>query len=692
LLVRDFMRSTPKILQGDSKLKDVVQVFFRYKESAIAVVDDGDMLCGIITRMDLLEAMAGQVPMTAAVEHIMTKSVVFVHPDNTLEEAWMIPVRHLPVVDHNKHVLGMIHHEEFAELFYHLYHQTLSCLEQVMKLSYSGIIAINENGIITAVNDTASRLIGKKPEEIIGRMNHEITRDTRLMEVVQTGNAIRDDVFEFDGKQVPINRAPIFDGYKVIGAVSVARDMMLNDLSESSNGKDYVKLKEAYDIMEAVFNTMKHGIIFVDTKNIIRLVNNAYEEMLGIPGKELVEQSAEEKVPNSRMHIVLKTGVAELGDFQSVDAAGRQIVANRVPIFKDGKIIGAIGEAVFKDIQEVKKLLKRGEIAAMSDSLRKSSITGKVSGCVGFEQIIGHDAKMVHVKNLAAKVAAMDTTVLESGTGKDLFAQAIHNTSSRKEKKFVAINCAAIPGDLLEAELFGYDEGAFTGAKRGGKKGKLELAEGGTLFLDEIGDMPLAMQAKLLRVMQNKTLEHVGGLTVKTCDVRVLAATNQNLTQLIEQGKFREDLYYRLNVICIEIPPLRKRKEDIRELIDLLMPQLCNKVGESVKSFSSEALQLLCQYDWPGNVRELINILEQTAATVDSMLVQPKHLPELILQQNRLRKLPINEEKNIDIELDETLTIKKALHDSKGNKVLAAKILGIHRSTLYEKLRKYHLR
>lgn len=687
MLVRDFMKPNPPLAHLKSRIKDVVQIFYRYKENAVPIVDIENKLCGIMTQADLVEALVNQISLNAPVDTVMTKSVIFIHPDNTLEEAWGVPVNHLPVVDYENHVLGVLNRSDFTDIFYHEACRTKNCLEKILELSYSGIVAIDTHGVITSMNDIAAELFNVSVEDSVGRRISDVVTNCRALEVVHGNKTIMHDVLEINDKKLPINRAPICDGYKVVGAISIIRNIMIG--ATTTESEDYMEMKQKYEIMEAIFETMKHGIIFVDTKDIIRLANSAYEEMMGIPKLELVGQSAEEKVPNSRMHIVLKTGVPEIGRFQQL-LTGRQVVVNRVPIFKDGKIIGGIGEAVFKDIHEVETLLKRGRIMSVSDSLQQGTDKKRLPEALDFEQIIGCDATMVRAKALAAKVAVMDTTVLiqgESGTGKDLFAQAIHNTSNRKDKKFVAINCAAIPAELLEAELFGYDEGAFTGAKRGGKKGKFELAEGGTLFLDEIGDMPLTMQAKLLRVMQNKTFEHVGGETVKTCDVRVLAATNQDLSQMVEKGTFREDLYYRLHVVCLKIPPLRSRRTDIQELVEILMPRICNKMGEAVKIVSPEALQLLCQYNWPGNVRELINILEQIAATVDNMLIQPKHLPEVVLQQERLKQKKLD----ADIDGDERTSIEAAIKDAGGNKVLAAKVLGIHRSTLYEKLKKYNL-
>ena len=683
LLVRDFMKPHFKFFYKNNTIKEAAKVLYEYKERAVPVVDSNRILCGIVTRTDILKAIVNRISMSLNIDNVMTKNVVYIHPDNTLEEVWDIPVDSLPVVDNGSHVIGIIDRKDFAALYYHKYSAAKSMADQMMAYSYNSIFTVDEHGIISGTNDNSELPIGKV-ENKMGKVG-ELTKDPKLIEVIRTGKAIQNDKLDLDGWNIWVNRAPIFDGYKVVGAISVAAEY---DSASSRLEADetYQKICQDYEIMQSIFESLKQGIIFVDTKNIVRFENTAYEEIMGIPKTELVGFSAQERIPNSRMHVVLQTGVAELGEFQVVDEMGRKIVCNRVPIFKDGEIIGAIGEAVFKDIQEVKQILKKGEPTVSSKLLQKSNPDGNVSDGVGFEQIIGRNVAMVRAKSLAARVAPTDTTVLiygESGTGKDLFAQAIHNASNRRNKKFVVINCAAIPAELLESELFGYDEGAFTGARKGGKKGKLELAEGGTLFLDEIGDMPLPMQAKLLRVLQNRTFEHIGGLIVKKCNVRIIAATNRNLEQMVKKETFREDLYYRMNVITIRIPSLRDRKEDISEMINILMPQICTKANEAVKKFSIEAMKIMCNYSWPGNVREMINILEQIAATIDSMLIQPRHLPEIIFHQNWL-KGDFDEGNEADI-------IKNALKAASGNKVIAAKILGIHRSTLYEKIKKYRL-
>ena len=307
-----------------------------------------------------------------------------------------------------------------------------------------------------------------------------------------------------------------------------------------------------------------------------------------------------------------------------------------------------------------------------------------------FEHIIGTSHPIVKAKNLAAKAANNDSIVLilgESGTGKELFAHAIHNASKRSQMPFVAVNCAAIPSELLESELFGYDEGSFTGAKKGGKQGKFELADKGTLFLDEIGDMPLAMQAKILRVLQDKSLDHIGGVKTFNCDVRIITATNKNLLRMVSEQRFREDLFFRLNVLNITVPPLRDRKDDLGELLTNLAPAICQRIGVQVKEFSPEVMGILRQHLWPGNVRELINLIEQLAATVDSKLITPQHL----MRTSFSAVLGTTGQMPSPGALSERDKIIETLKHTNNNKALAAKLLGCHRSTLYAKIKQYRL-
>lgn len=683
MLVRDFMIQNPKTLNPDDTLRDAAFLFYKYKISGAPVVNVKQEVCGLVTQEHIIEANVNQVPLTHPVSSIMTQGVIVVKPECTIEEAWQIPVKMLPVVNNNNRLVGVLSRRNFVDIFYTEMHRVGYEVQALVNSAHNGVIIINSYGIIEVFNDAASRILGKRPDEVKGKFIYDIIPNTGLMRVLHTGDSEIKSTIEYAGQKLVVNRSPICLGAKVVGALAVIQDM-----SESTDAaKKLAAAQTKLEALECIFESLKQGIIVVDTNNVINLVNRSYEDIMGIPREDLLGQTAKDMIENSRMHIVLKTGVPELAELQSV--RGRKVVVNRVPMFKDGKIIGAIGEAVFKDISEVDAILQREKIFACTKPANTDKEVEPMQAT--FESIIGRSRAIVHVKNIAARAAATDSTVLiigESGTGKDLFARAIHNASWRSNKPLVSINCAAIPTDLLEAELFGYDEGAFTGAKKGGKKGKFELADGGTLFLDEIGDMPLPMQAKLLRVMQDKTFEHVGGEKVCTCDVRIIAATNKCLEEMVDKGTFREDLYYRLNVICFEVPPLRERKEDIGEIIEHLIPGVCHRLRAPLKQFSPEALALLRSYPWPGNVRELINVLEQISATVSATLITPKHLP-LVIQRPIYKKrsaqastMSVEEEKN---------RIEEVLRNVRGNKALAAKILGIHRSTLYEKIKKYKL-
>ena len=277
-----------------------------------------------------------------------------------------------------------------------------------------------------------------------------------------------------------------------------------------------------------------------------------------------------------------------------------------------------------------------------------------------------------------------------------MFAQAIHYASNRRHGPFIKINCASIPENLLESELFGYEEGAFTGARKGGKPGKFELANGGTIFLDEIGDMSMPMQAKLLRVLQEREVERVGGTKTSSVDVRVIAATNQDLETMMSQGTFRQDLYYRLNVIALHVPPLRERREDLPELCEALLRKVNRTLQFDVDGVSREAMELLMQYDWPGNVRELENVLERSVNLMDEVGdILPEHLPPT-MRRPATKPALSNQEETKELagimEEAEKQAIYKALETAGGNRSQAAKILGIHRSGFYQKLSKYQIK
>ncbi len=453
------------------------------------------------------------------------------------------------------------------------------------------------------------------------------------------------------------------------------------------------ELRDSIDVLEDILIYAYEGYVLVDSEG--KIVKMNYEKLMGIKEEEAIGKPVEDIIENTRMHIVVKTGNKEIKDVQRIQ--GHDMITNRIPIFKGDKLVGGIGTVLFKDVSQVKELAHH--LLDLQSKINKYK--GEIERIEGvkysFDSIISQSSKMEYLKNIGKMAAETNSTVLitgESGTGKELFAQAIHKASYRKAEGFIAINCAAIPRDLLESELFGYDSGAFTGARKEGKSGKFEQANGGTIFLDEIGNMPLEMQAKILRVLEEKSFERVGGHKKIILDARVIAATNENIEEQIKKGKFREDLYYRLNVVPIEIPPLRERLEDIEPLSKEILNRLLEEMYLSEKTISKETINILKKYNWPGNVRELRNILERAVNVTPGKVILPENLPERIISKINYNNpeyednLPSLRDAVAETEKD---IIERALTISNGNKTLAAKKLGIHRTALYKKINKYEI-
>ena len=455
-----------------------------------------------------------------------------------------------------------------------------------------------------------------------------------------------------------------------------------------SDETELEELKEGLRSMKDIFDNSYQGIVLVDSEG--KIVKWNYEKLFGIREEDVLGKHVDEVIENTRLHIVLKTGQKELYDIQRIQ--GHDMIASRTPIIKNGRVIGAVGTILFKDIKEVKELASKIKTLEDTVNIYKKELGRMYCANYNFDDIITRNPKMLELKNIALKAANSSSTILiegESGTGKEYFAHAIHYASIRKNAPFIRINCAAIPHELLESELFGYESGAFTGARKEGKIGKLELANGGTVLLDEISSLPFSMQAKLLRVLEEREFERIGGNASIKIDIKVIACTNEDLNKLVEQNKFRQDLYYRLNVVEIKIPPLKERNDDIELLCeDILNKQL--DTGFNSKKASEKTMLALKLYDWPGNVRELRNVLERAANISTGNLITLQDLPDYISE-----KIMFNEDEGENKYLKESVAkteikaIMAALKEAKGNRTDAAKILGIHRTALYKKLAGY---
>ncbi|QDI93161.1 PAS domain-containing protein [Salicibibacter halophilus] len=444
------------------------------------------------------------------------------------------------------------------------------------------------------------------------------------------------------------------------------------------------------------FDTAYEGVAIVDEKGIIQLFNDAYSRYVGVSKEEALGRPAADVIENSRLPVVLKTGVPERS--QPHRLQGQELVVHRLPIWKDGRVIGAVGILVYEGVSEIQQVLQRMELLHTNETQTKKQVQTRstVKRSVHFEDIIGESPAISKAKKISRKAAQTKAAVLitgETGVGKEPFAHAIHDMGNRNESPFVAVNCAAIPESLLESELFGYMKGAFTGTRNDGKPGKIELANGGTLFLDEIGDMPLTTQAKILRVLQEKEVDRVGGTAPIPVDFRLIAATNKDLKKLIEENKFREDLYYRLHVMPLHIASLRERKQDIPLIIADQLPKLSAENETRETTIDKEVLERMFQYHWPGNVRELLNVLERMFHLCEADHIRVEDLPEDFREQPQMTESlsEWHKRKQQQEHKLEQKQIEKVLEEVNGNKSKAAKRLGISRATLYNKLSRFNV-
>lgn len=461
------------------------------------------------------------------------------------------------------------------------------------------------------------------------------------------------------------------------------------------------KLYKEQQLFRTIVMYSHEGIQYVDENGIIQFVNPSFYRITNISPEERIGFHIKDVSPNGALARAYETKSPVIGHRSTGIGSNVETISNAAPIFVDGKFIGAV--TTFQDVTEVRNLSRQLLEKEKEEKDTPVNHQGHEARFT-FQHIIGESEQLKDAVSLAKRVAGTRSTIMisgESGTGKELFAHAIHAESPFCHHPFVAINCASIPSDLLESELFGYEKGAFTGAA-GRKIGKIEFAKGGTLFLDEIGAMSLPMQAKLLRVLQFKEFERIGGLEKIKADFRIICATNENLHHLVMKKKFREDLYYRLHVIHLEIPPLRDRKEDIPLLVQYLMDKISADAGLSKMQLTNKGIALLYDYDWPGNVRELENFLERImnvspASVIPDSLVK-EHLEQM---QNKIpmkkaeqRHTLLSSPPTMPLRTIEKEYIKRAL-DHFGTtlegKKKAARSLGISISTLYNKVKDYQL-
>lgn len=466
----------------------------------------------------------------------------------------------------------------------------------------------------------------------------------------------------------------------------------------------YTSFQHVSAFYEAVINTSDSSVTAIDADGRVKTWTKGAEEIFSIKQEEILGRLITDFFEPDKLEILhsLHKGKS-IKNKQHHPRSDLFVLINSNPVYYEEEIIGAVVSETDVTSQVVlnEKLFNMSfEVHRLEQEVAKYRKTNDP-----FSAIKGKSRILQETVDLAKKVCAVKSTVLilgESGVGKEVFAKAIHDASEKESAPFISVNCGAIPDSLFESEMFGYERGAFSGASQKGKKGKIELANGGTLFLDEVGEMPLDMQVKLLRVLQEQKFYRIGGEKEINIDFRIIAATNRNLSELVKEGKFRDDLYYRLNVVSVQIPPLRERKEDIIELTNHFLKELSIRYDRPIQEFSPEVMHSLLQYDWPGNIRELRNVIERLVVFATDGIIKKEYLPFIPdnLSDPGQKQLPKWQEQEqhqtilplqTEMEKHERKVLERALKIVEGNKAECAKQLGITRATLYNRLKRLGL-
>lgn len=565
-------------------------------------------------------------------------------------------------------------------------------LELILDLTQDAMIAVDQEERITLFNKSAERMTGMEKNRVIGKKIAKVMPSTRLPRVIKSGQSEhhQEQTLE-NGKKIITTRIPLTDeNGKLLGAFAAFRD--ITEIVQMA--EEVANLKSIQSMLEAIIYSSEEAISVVDENGLGLMINPAYTKMTGLKRDEVIGKPATEDISEGEsMHMhVLQTRKPVRGVHMRVGPKGRSVIVNVAPVIVNGKLKGSVG--VLHDVSEIQALTEE-----LNDARR---IIRTLKAKYSFADIMNSNSEdMRNVVRQAEMAASTSITILlrgESGTGKELFAHAIHNASDRKFKKFVRVNCAALSDSLLESELFGYEEGAFSGAKRGGKTGLFEEANGGSIFLDEIGELSPGTQAKLLRVLQENEIIRVGGTKPVHIDVRVIAATNVDLETRMVEGEFRKDLYYRINKMPIHIPPLRQRKQDLPGLCKHLISKLNVEYGRNVEGITDEALAHLEKYDWPGNVRELENVLGRAMIHMGfhALQIDVRHIPHMGMNQQPGINPYLLEGRDSEPLADkvayfEREIIANTLRKHNGNKTQTAHSLNISIRNLYYKMEKYDL-
>jgi len=672
LYTKDYLHLSP-----NATLREAINGFLTYKTDIACILDHQENLIGIVTKYSIYREILKNSPLNTPVKNFCKKEVVTVNLDDDLElgreKLLNANVSHAVVVNKTGKVKGVISKSDLIRGFFWEREILLKRMTTIINSLPLGIIVTDPGFKIIHINSFLQKYlkINENPAnrfliEVLPELKPLLLNSTLPLSLEQQKITLRN--INFFLSIIPIKENTKIDSYLIMIQEASSLEKVAPELKTTQSLAQILQtvIETAYDSLIVV--NLQEKIIF-HSKNLKELIlEESQENFSGVKLGKIIPAFSSKKLallPDNYNEVLKINQTYCLAEVHKVKV--------------NDEIFGYVIKLTYKQINHLKNLLERLDRYEHLYSQKNYSSNLPLNS-KSLSQIITRNEKMLNIKNDLPLIAKTNATVLilgESGTGKELIASAIHELSGRRGN-LVKINCAAIPEDLLESELFGYEEGAFTGARKGGKIGKFEFANNGTVFLDEIGDMPLTLQAKLLRVLEEKHFERIGSNQTIAVDLRFIAATNKDLKKLMHEGKFREDLYYRLNVIKIEIPPLRERKEDIPILAEYFLKILETKYNKVAPKISDQILNLLIDYSWPGNIRELLNVLERAVISCQR---------EFFTEDNFNFLQDVNLQKGED----EKHLILKLLQEFKGNKSKVAKHLNISRVALYHKLKKYQI-
>jgi len=697
--IRKFLENSNKCLFSyEDTIRAAAAVFAEQKTDAGCVVDQSGQFLGVFTRDHLCAAISTGADLDGPLGGHMSRNVKTFHPDEDIADPIGMRCSCFPVVESGRAV-GIIGVQDVAKTYHDHYKMTRNIIDAIIQSSRNLIIAAGPDGRINFMNRSAKDVLEANGEMLYGSSIHRLIPEINLPEIIETGKVPPLCKVSINKHPYFIRSYPMWIHDKIIGAVAIFQDTA--DLESIVD--ELGAVKELNKDLDAIIESSSDGIFVCDGDANVLRINRAYDEITGLDTSGFYGKNMKKLVKDGFFSQSVTLLVLEKKQARSIiqkTSTGKSLLATGRPVFDEkGRIVRVVTSV--RDITELYELQNQlAETQKMTEQYRRELDSYKLRDVKNVDGLVVGSEKMHELVDTAIRLAGVDSTVLitgESGTGKDLVAGIIHTHSLRKNQPFIRVNCSAIPPNLLESELFGYEEGAFTGAKKGGKPGYFEMADGGTLFLDEIGDLPYDFQAKFLRVLQECEFNRVGGAEFRKFDVRIIAATNKDLLEMMHSGNFREDLYYRLSVVPLNIPPLRQRAGEIKFLAASFLKQFNSSYGME-KRFSPDVVDVFERYRWPGNIRELRNLVERVMVMSPDDVISRKDLPASVYGTG-----PLDGGSQWPGSLSELMPLKQATqgvekqllrqaYETLGTTREIARVLGISAPSVVRKAAKYGIK